>query len=277
MRTAFVKTSTQFIKEYFIKEFEGDISLIDNNPYGFFFVEVICPDNLHKPILPLRFDTGDGVRSLYPTGTWCGWYHSEELKNALSYGYTYKIIRGYIFNKQHVFIDYLDNLFNIKKNHEKNDPLYLIAKLLMNSLYGRFGMSVITNNQLIIDEKNLHLWQNKGIIKEHIQLNEEKSFIIFEDPELSEQQFYNNLTNQTINNKHNISIPIAAAITANARIFMSKFKNNPNIILMYTDTDSLFTQNELPKELIGTKLGQFKLEQIYKEIVFLAPKVYGGI
>src|ERR1700760_2501433 len=224
MPTAFVKTSTQFIKEYFIKEFEGDISIIDNNPYGFFFVEVTCPDDLHKPILPLRFDTGDGVRSLYPTGTWCGWYHSEELKNALSYGYTYKIIRGYIFNKKHIFIDYVDNLFNIKSSHNKNDPLYLIAKLLMNSLYGRFGMSIITNNQLIIEEIDLQNWISKGIIREHIQLNDKKSFIIFEDNELIEQEFYNNINFTRLNNKHNISIPIAAAITANARIFMSQFK-----------------------------------------------------
>ena len=38
---------------------------------------------------------------------------------------------------------------------------------------------------------------------------------------------------------HNTSIGIAAAITAYSRIYMSQFKNNPKIMLYYTDTDSL--------------------------------------
>lgn len=33
----------------------------------------------------------------------------------------------------------------------------------------------------------------------------------------------------------------------------------------------------LPQEFVGKELGQFKLECIYEEAVFLAPKVYGGI
>jgi len=47
--------------------------------------------------------------------------------------------------------------------------------------------------------------------------------------------------------------------------------------VLYTDTNSIFINGELPDYLIGTGLGQFKHEMTYKEIVFLAPKVYGGI
>ena len=31
-------------------------------------------------------------------------------------------------------------MFNIKQNTPKSDPMYLISKLLMNSLYGKFGI-----------------------------------------------------------------------------------------------------------------------------------------
>jgi len=36
-----------------------------------------------------------------------------------------------------------------------------------------------------------------------------------------------------------ISIGIASAVTAYSRVYMSKFKNNPNYNLYYSDTDSI--------------------------------------
>nr|YP_009690330.1 hypothetical protein Fomme_000100 [Fomitiporia mediterranea]QEG57110.1 hypothetical protein Fomme_000100 [Fomitiporia mediterranea] len=37
-----------------------------------------------------------------------------------------------------------------------------------------------------------------------------------------------------------INVAIASSVTSNARIYMSKFKNNPEFVLYYTDTDSYF-------------------------------------
>lgn len=58
---------------------------------------------------------------------------------------------------------------------------------------------------------------------------------------------------------------------------MSKFKNNPNFTLYYTDTDSLFIDGDLDSQFLGKSLGQWKLEHIFKDCLFLAPKVYAGI
>jgi len=74
---------------------------------------------------------------------------------------------------------------------------------------------------------------------------------------------------------HNVSIGIAAAITAYARIHMSQFKNNPKINLYYTDTDSVYTDSELDESFISeTLLGKLKLEHVCNKAIFLAPKVY---
>jgi hypothetical protein len=74
---------------------------------------------------------------------------------------------------------------------------------------------------------------------------------------------------------HNVSIAIASAITAYARIHMSQFKNNPDFTLYYTDTDSAYVDKPLPKHLINNKiLGKLKLENICKKAIFLAPKLY---
>jgi hypothetical protein len=54
---------------------------------------------------------------------------------------------------------------------------------------------------------------------------------------------------------------------------MSIFKNNPNFILYYSDTDSIFvvfkSDNTLT-DMIGADIGKLKLEYNIKEAVFLA-------
>jgi DNA polymerase elongation subunit (family B) len=74
---------------------------------------------------------------------------------------------------------------------------------------------------------------------------------------------------------HNVSIPIASAITAYARIHMSQFKNNPDFKLFYSDTDSIYIDKPLSNDLVSsTILGKMKLEYIIKKAIFLTPKVY---
>jgi hypothetical protein len=90
-------------------------------------------------------------------------------------------------------------------------------------------------------------------------------------------EFKNNINQieEEDESSHNVSIGIASAITAYARIHMSQFKNNPKINLYYTDTDSAYTDSELDESLIsGTELGKLKLENICNKAIFLSPKVY---
>lgn len=52
-----------------IKFFEGDITKIEPNAFGFFECKITAPDNLHKPILQTRVKTGSGERTMAPLGT----------------------------------------------------------------------------------------------------------------------------------------------------------------------------------------------------------------
>jgi hypothetical protein len=75
--------------------------------------------------------------------------------------------------------------------------------------------------------------------------------------------------------EHNVSVSVAAAISAYSRIHMSQFKNNPNINLYYSDTDSIYTDSGLNENLISDmKLGKLKLEHVCKKALFLGPKLY---
>ncbi len=81
-----------------------------------------------------------------------------------------------------------------------------------------------------------------------------------------------------IRDRIEVNVAVAAFITSYARVYMSKFKNNPMFDLYYTDTDSIIINkplDELSKRLVGPEWGQLKLEHTIVEDLFLAPKMYG--
>jgi hypothetical protein len=51
-----------------IVKFKGDILKYEENPFGFFFVKVKSPEDLHIPILQTKVKTKGGIRTLSPTG-----------------------------------------------------------------------------------------------------------------------------------------------------------------------------------------------------------------
>lgn len=150
----------------------------------------------------------------------------------------------------------------------------LTAKLLLNSLYGRFGMDdefIVTS---IMTKKEFALWEKQdGAIEALID------FLPLGDKYLVQSKSPKAVLKTQLDKgkeTHNINIAIACAVTAYARIHMSQFKNNsefPN--LYYTDTDSLYFDGPLPDKFISnTELGALKLEGIWDNAIFLAPKVY---
>lgn len=58
---------------------------------------------------------------------------------------------------------------------------------------------------------------------------------------------------------------------------MTQFKTMKGFTLYYTDTDSIDVDRPLPDKYVGRELGLMKLEHIFDEAIFLAPKLYGGI
>ncbi len=257
-----------------IRYFEGDIRKVDPKAFGFFKVEIIAPSAIKHPIIQTKLNTGNGIRTVSTLGTWNDIIFSEEMDNAIKYGYKFNILNGYLFEKANIFKDYIDILYEIKENSNRNDPMYLISKLLLNSLYGRQsrGMDYRFDEHVIISEDELIKYVEKDyLINEVINLDNDKSFVsLSKDIESDESKLYND-------SNYNISIGIASAVTAYSRIFMSKFKNSKDYNLYYTDTDSIYIDKPLDSKFIGSDLGQFKLENIFKYGIFLAPKVYGGL
>jgi hypothetical protein len=180
--------------------------------------------------------------------------------NAQKYGYTFEILEGYKFERGIIFKNYVDSLYSLRLQYSKSHPLNLIAKILLNSLYGRFGMNQINLKYEIILKSDFVDIVNKENIIDSIELGD---------------HILVGLLIESDENSNNNSIGVAAAITAYSRIHMSQFKNNPNIRLFYTDTDSIYIDSELDESVIDSKtLGKLKLENISEEAVFLGPKIY---
>lgn len=193
------------------------------NPFGFLEVEITTPENIERPLLQTRVKTKNGTRTIAPCGTWTDVVFSEEMFKCIKYGYKFKVLRGYLFERKNIFKEYINDLYKIKVSLSKDDPMYLISKLLMNSLYGRFGMynnmpnyDIIPNIEL--DEYIDNINNNGSIIKEVIDLHNGKSLLVILN--MSETQ---TLINQ------DISIGISSAVTAYARMSLSPFLTNKNL------------------------------------------------
>jgi hypothetical protein len=197
---------------------------------------------------------------------------SEEMDNAKKYGYKFEILWGYKFERKNIFNGYVTALYELRLKFPKSNPLNLVAKLLLNSLYGRFGMiDSFPNITIFKNLKTFKSWFNIHN-EDVISFNELGDRVLVKHrSELQNQQTELYGTLET----HNISIAIASAITAYARIHMSQFKNNPKINLYYTDTDSIYTDSDIDESFISdTILGKLKIEHICKKAIFLSPKVY---
>jgi hypothetical protein len=250
-----------------IKQFTGNILDIIDNPFGFFKCKITSPKFLDNPILQIRYND----RTISPLGTFSGWFFSEELFNAQNYGYTFEILEGYLFERENIFKDYVSVLHEIKQSCDKSNPMYLIAKLLLNSLYGKFGMT---------DDLATHVIVNTDKLDKIIESNSKDKITTIELEDDLYLVSYHDVDGDKFIDDHtsfDISVGVASAITAYSRVIMTQFKNLPNNQMFYTDTDSAIMEKPLDDYLVGKHLGQMVLEKEYVEFVALAPKVYGGI
>lgn len=250
--------------------------------FGFFFCKVKT-NNRYLGLLPLHDEKGNLV---LPNGEFEGVWFSEELKFARDNGYEIKVIKGYNFNKiYNVFDKFVDYLYDIKS--KTKGAIKVIIKFILNSLIGRFALSIYKPKNEILDKDRLdYIVSTRDCTYEYLY---DGRYLVSYDPVVSNSRceesgldFIKVLNNEKkdvekTNKFDNVSISTAAAVTSYARIFMNKVKLLVLSLggkIYYMDTDSLVTDIELNDELVGNKLGQFKLEYKIKKGIFMTGKTY---
>lgn len=251
-----------------------NISCLDNF-FGFINCEISIDKDILKPMVPYKY----GGKTIFPTGNVSGVYFSEELKafNKLD-GYKIKLLNGYEYEKVYYFNDYINDFFNQKKISVGAERF--IAKMHLNQLYGYFGRSYDIINTININYSELQKVLTHKLLKTYIKLTDNLYIALIEGNTSSEIVNTLNL-GASFKIKNNFSsvqtnVSIASAITSYARIEMMQYKLNYDVL--YSDTDSIFTTEKLPDNLIGNELGMMKDElegETITEGYFFGIKQYG--
>ncbi|MCE3049323.1 hypothetical protein HAX54_044602 [Datura stramonium] len=198
---------------------------------------------------------------IFPTGTFVGVYFSEELKFAVKLGYTVLPMKGYLFEKGEgsPFKDFASSLSEnrIREKQKGNAVMSYIYKLIMNSLYGRLGISPErTVNNVVDDARRKHLLQTS------------EKFLYSHPLENNWHNVAYPVNTQSTVDKwtphKNSAVQMGAAITAYARIHLYPYIARDDCY--YTDTDSVVLGHPLPCDVLSSsEIGKWKLEDKIKK------------
>lgn len=122
--------------------------------FGFTLAKVTIPIDLKIPVLPLYIKIKGVEKLIFPTGTFKGYYFSEELKYAKSLGCHIKLIDAWGFQKSYnLFHDYVEPLYELKRTANKEERN--VFKLCLNTLYGKWGQHRQYKINIITSDLNL--------------------------------------------------------------------------------------------------------------------------
>jgi hypothetical protein len=96
----------------------------NNNKYGFYEINFICPKDIVVPVLPRKTVNGGLEWSLY--NGYSGVYTNVEIKNALSVGYKIEFINRCLIwdtSSNNVFKPYVQKYYQMKEDSEKEDEM----------------------------------------------------------------------------------------------------------------------------------------------------------
>ncbi|MBV6438289.1 MAG: hypothetical protein AELANPGJ_03590 [Anaerolineae bacterium] len=221
------------------------------------------------PVLPFRHNS----HLYFVTGVVHGIWTHIELRKAIELGAKIKIIHNSLYSTKtcRPFINYVDTLYNLRLDYKtQNDPREHVIKILLNSLYGKFGQRDDAGLEKLLPLDVYENDDNKAGY-DFVTLND----IVYARKSVSfkESPIYQNTL-------------FASYITAYARLVLLDYMlENPDAVI-YCDTDSIFTKEKLQT---GKGLGEMKLEyegidvevfgckayQMFKDDTIIATKVRG--
>ncbi|HDR7311490.1 TPA: DNA polymerase [Bacillus cytotoxicus] len=229
---------------------------------GVMWCRVDVPEDMYLPVLPKRDPSG---KLLFPVGKLEGVWTLPELLEAERNGCTVEEIYQMVYweRMEKVFQDFVEHFEDIKKTSKGAKRTF--AKLMQNSLYGKFGMNRkrITYGDME-DRYDLH--------EKEIPYKEFKH-----DCNGIQLSFIQYLTESKA---AYIQPHIAAYVTAYARILLYRGlkKQETKGVIAYCDTDSIAGTCQMPDDMIDeADYGKWKLEGVIKEGIFLQPKLYAEI
>jgi hypothetical protein len=205
--------------------------LIRRKFFLFAQVEVEVPENVRIPPFPYR---GRDGKLYFPVGKFTTFLASPEIELGLELGYIKKFIKVEQYHAKEIFTEFVEEYYKLRQEHPELKEYY---KLILNSLYGKFGQREHETKIIETDDFNF-------IGKISV---EEGEYYVFNG--------YGFKTTVTEKRKYNVAI--ASAVTSYARVKLYRLMQSINFDIVYCDTDSIFTVRKLET---SKELGALKLE-----------------
>lgn len=242
-----------------INEFPISPPIVIQNPRKDVYIDtdgiteaiVKAPDNLYVPLLPFR-----GAKLYFPIGKFRGYWDNSLLTEAKELGYKIEPLKSFSFQTSNIFKNYITTFHKLKTNSESRSASYILAKHLLNNLYGKFAQH--QESSMIV----------RIVSKEQLEkLKDDIESIIDVDYGLYKIKS---------ESKGNHFLPqISIHITALAMLRLFKTLNeihDKGYNIFYCDTDSVATDYNNLK--CGENLGDWAKEDRFTKGYFLLPKTY---
>ena len=218
---------------------------------------------LHENVTPPR-----GRKLIFPIGTFRTFLHHDEFVYAWQQGYVTDCHMFYTYRGHDIFSSYVDFFNNLKVEAtiNYNGTKRMLAKLYLNSLYGKFGQLfrqtdiVVENDKLPISPMDVQYLKDG---RKEIWFNWE-----------------NDIWREYANGESAHSFPaIAGCVTARARMLLWDFMLQAGMKnVYYCDTDSLYVNqtgyDNLKHILHDSQLGALALEAEVSELTINGAKNY---
>lgn len=224
---------------------------------GFARARVTVPRTVNIPVLPVRHpETG---KLVFPTGTFEGAWTAIELLTAQAQGATIEWKDSVWIRAHPVLAPMVRELYEYRDTSrpDYDEGLATLAKLLLNSLYGKFGMATKREKIVVLREGD------------DVPIGGRPAAPL--DPDCAVWYVEEEA------DAPYVAPQIAAHVTAIARLTLHKYLIHAENrgVLAYCDTDSIITTADL-SEFVSSKLGALKDEGKGKRFkgTFLQPKVY---
>ena len=203
--------------------------------------------------LPTNDENG---RRCWTETTFTGWLCEPEIKHALDLGYQVKEIKELHYSKAiRPFKEFVEFFYNLRVEMRKNnDPSQIWIKLLLNSLYGKFGQKNVT--QRIDNDEEIEKIIEEGKLDQY--------HFDYYDGVRGALPFLVSIDKEWRKSK-NTWFGFASFTTSYARVSLNKAILAAGDGAYYCDTDSIFfNADKLPDVLeeieLGNKLGQWDYE-----------------
>jgi hypothetical protein len=205
----------------------------------------------------------------FPTGRFTTYLTDPEMRYALSKHHLKSVYYLAVYKKDYIFREYMAFFHKMKTAYEEQDntTYRYIAKLFMNSLYGKFGQKI--DIPYFEDRVDPPEYSHESVV-------DADTNIVYKELKLGyKRQVYQ----EAAGDAYNSFVAIAAHVTGLARMYLwklIKLAGDKNVY--YCDTDSIFCNHKgftnLSKYINNNELGMLGVKGKSYDTTIFCPKDY---